>query len=239
AFEQMYFRLLELRETIIGSIRAIDEVKELTGDTSYVFGRRALKKHADGALVILQAVSAQMPAENELELKARREVFCKNYGRWYDHDAAIYLGHYFRTTYHCLRLVHDWPSEDLDLPARYGYARLLRAQLSDPELELLFCNCIGPIGWTRFMPLANYYHLFDNLRITGGRIDKNNRWFTLSWVVGPDRDMIGDERRFWLHDRETKLAEGQDFVGRGKGLGVLGHDLDPWPHDEVPQADTD
>jgi hypothetical protein len=71
-----------------------------------------------------------------------------------------YLGHYFRHLYRTLRFVNDSDEQDKVL-----YSGILRGQLSDLELNLLYYNCLSSHGREKFKPLAENYALFDNLPI--------------------------------------------------------------------------
>ena len=42
--------------------------------------------------------------------------------------------------------------------------RILRAHLSDPELVLLFYNCLSRHGYPEHHALADRYHIFENMR---------------------------------------------------------------------------
>ena len=66
------------------------------------------------------------------------------------------LGHYFRLLYNIFKFL------DENEQTKTYHIKLLRAQLSDHELLLLFYNCINPNG-KNFKELAVKYELFDNL----------------------------------------------------------------------------
>lgn len=76
------------------------------------------------------------------------------------------LGHYFRFLYNCVRYV-----DEADLPQLPGdvaepktkYMRILRSQLSDYELVLMFYNAHGGHG-ANFNPYVGKYNLLDNLQ---------------------------------------------------------------------------
>ena len=78
-------------------------------------------------------------------------------------DDLSFLDHYFRHLYRIIKYVDD-QRELFSLKERYEYVCLLRAQLSDYELGLVFYNCLSDNGRERFKPLAEKYALFNNLR---------------------------------------------------------------------------
>ncbi|MEX0308289.1 MAG: putative phage abortive infection protein [Ruegeria sp.] len=73
---------------------------------------------------------------------------------WLDYQAE--LGHYFRFLYRAFLLLKENPS------AKEYHVKLLRSQLSDQELLLIFYNCVTENG-SKFKELATKFELFDNL----------------------------------------------------------------------------
>lgn len=75
------------------------------------------------------------------------------------------LGHYFRLLYNMIRFVDSKmprASEDTDRSERMEYMRIIRAQLSDAELVLVFYNCFSEYG-DRMLKYAKDYDILDNL----------------------------------------------------------------------------
>lgn len=66
------------------------------------------------------------------------------------------LSHYFRVLYNILRYIDSSQFND-DI-----YPKIVRAQLSDQELFVIFYNCLSPIGYN-FGRYASKFRLFDNL----------------------------------------------------------------------------
>ena len=69
------------------------------------------------------------------------------------------LGHYFRTLFNIFEYLDgaEFSSED-----KKFYGNIVRAQMSDPELAVLFHNCLTSHG-NAFIGLAEKFELFDNL----------------------------------------------------------------------------
>lgn len=66
------------------------------------------------------------------------------------------LGHYFRFLYRAFKLISEHPhSQDY-------HAKILRSQLSDLELVILYYNCASSLG-EKFRKYAVEFELFDNL----------------------------------------------------------------------------
>ena len=70
------------------------------------------------------------------------------------------LGHYFRYLYNIFKFI-----KESDVDNKKAYTSIVRAQLSDNELLLLFYNCLSKNGEEKFKPLVEEYQLLDNLPI--------------------------------------------------------------------------
>lgn len=230
AFEQMFFRLLELRESIIGNIsyeQKPDEQwrsgREVVLNTKTIWGREALADFASSAVYRMLSMNIVSNWEDYTtkDLWNRKDELGGNYDDWYrSYGVDVSLGHYFRLTYNILRMVHE--HRGLSPDQRYGYARLMRAQLSDGELWLLYCNCLSSLGWRRMMPLANEYHLFDNLYFHTHEFAIVDRHFTTSRIANHE-DYRYDV--LTIYDSKTGLAKGQVLPPPGQGFGTPTNDV--------------
>lgn len=74
--------------------------------------------------------------------------------------------HYFRHLYHIFKYIDI--SDLIEDKERYEYASMVRSQLSDYELVMLFYNCLAQkdsgIEENKFKPLIEKYAIFNNLR---------------------------------------------------------------------------
>lgn len=73
-----------------------------------------------------------------------------------------FLDHYFRHLYRIFKYVDT--SDSISEDERYEYACIVRSQLSDYELVMLFYNCLTSNGRAKFKPLIEKYVIFNNLR---------------------------------------------------------------------------
>ena len=73
-----------------------------------------------------------------------------------------FLDHYFRHLYRIFKYVDT--SDSISEDERYEYACIVRSQLSDYELVMLFYNCLTSNGRAKFKPLIEKYSIFNNLR---------------------------------------------------------------------------
>lgn len=75
------------------------------------------------------------------------------------------LGHYFRVLFNIFNFIKKSDYSGLsDQSANRIYAKILRAQLSDQELLILYYNCLSDHG-VKFKQLAIEFELFDNLNV--------------------------------------------------------------------------
>jgi hypothetical protein len=97
--------------------------------------------------------------ERQGKTKVKREVVTEeSYENWYrKHEDEV--GHYFRTLYNLVRYIHENGEGQ-----RVKYARLVRAQLSSNELQLLLYNGLCKHGREKFKPLMEKYALLKHLR---------------------------------------------------------------------------
>ena len=73
-----------------------------------------------------------------------------------------FLDHYFRHLYRIFKYVDT--SDSISEDERYEYACIVRSQLSDYELVMLFYNCLTSNGRAKFKPIIEKYVIFNNLR---------------------------------------------------------------------------
>ena len=73
------------------------------------------------------------------------------------------LDHYFRHLYRVFKYIDD--SDIIDDKNKYKYSCMVRANLSQYELIMLFYNCLSSNGKERFKPLIETYAIFNNIRV--------------------------------------------------------------------------
>lgn len=169
SFENTFFRMLSLHNEIVDAIElrqphvVPDPLSGLVKHEEKVYrGRQALYKLMNqfhqrlreprgGDRPSLGGESYREAAEIGLE------EFLDIYGKFYE-TYQSQLGHYFRFLYNIIKYVDHEPSID-----RSFYSNLVRAQLSTPELTLIFCNCLSVLGREKFKPLIERYALLKTL----------------------------------------------------------------------------
>ncbi|MFL9843191.1 putative phage abortive infection protein [Flavobacterium rhizosphaerae] len=79
------------------------------------------------------------------------------------------LGHYFRNLYRIIKLIDEKKfveNEVENFKIKYSYTSIIRAQLSDNEVGLLFFNCLTNKGYEKFKPLIEKYTLLKLIDIS-------------------------------------------------------------------------
>lgn len=144
-FESTFFQMLSVHTSIVNSI---DLYSSETGATTK--GRDCFK--------VFYTRFTKIYRENEKKGQPKhspREILDVSYKVFWK-DSQLELGHYFRFLYNFLRLI------DENLEARPYHAKLIRSQLSDQELLILFYNCASEQG-QNFCKYAIKFQIFDNL----------------------------------------------------------------------------
>jgi Putative phage abortive infection protein len=151
-FESTLFQMLSTHSSILADI----DIQSHEGGTVICRGRDCFHRYYNRALkpnYKRQKRDNPKGRELDLALKAYETM-------WQRHH--LNLGHYFRFIYNVFRYIEE---SEIDREAKKRYSRIVRAQLSDYELLLLFYNCLYRHGVTRFKPLAEKYALFNNLQV--------------------------------------------------------------------------
>ena len=147
-FETTFFQMLTLHNTIVESISLYNPKKEK------VNGRACFELfygHLKDTYGYGRYRSIDDAELSEFEKASR------SYNIFYN-DYNLYVGHYFRFLYNFVKLIDENPG------SQPYYMKLLRAQLSDQELIILFYNCISDRG-SKFKNLAIKHELFDNMPV--------------------------------------------------------------------------
>jgi hypothetical protein len=146
-FESTFFQMVRLHHEIVGSIKLVSIHNQPEGRDCFQAFYHELHDHHRK----LQSTpkGAQKESKDELIEAAFDLLWGKYQG---------ILGHYFRNLYTLFKFVKASDVEDRRL-----YSNIVRAQLSDYELIILFYNCLSKFGKEKFKPMAEEFALFDNL----------------------------------------------------------------------------
>jgi hypothetical protein len=171
-FESTFFNLINLHHQIVNTIdlkssRGIGFVKRSPLDmgspsTEITTGRDCFVKFTQGLKNVYDKKKKDIKSHIE-ELELINDSYL-NYYELHQSD----LGHYFRNLYHIVKFI-----KNTDIENKNTYIGLVRAQLSNDELVMLFYNCISDYGSEKFLPMAVEFRLFKNLN-PRTLIDKNH-----------------------------------------------------------------
>lgn len=145
-FESTFFQLLRSQQEILNQI----DLRNNNGQVTTT-GRDSINVFCDRFRRLWIKNHSQLGGNTELE---RINNTYLNFYSSHQHE----IGHYFRSLYHIVKLVHNSELENKRL-----YTNLLRAQLSSYELVLLFYNCLSDLGNEKFKPLIEEYSLLKNM----------------------------------------------------------------------------
>ncbi|EMI4304099.1 putative phage abortive infection protein [Vibrio vulnificus] len=151
-FETTFFQLLQLHNEIVQSLQIDDG-----------FGNNRKSCHGREVFRVLykdKFVEQGASYEHSFQF-GDDEIFSEDINGHYLKFHRVYghmVGHYFRNVYQILKYVDKSTVED-----KKFYSNLLRAQLSDYELGLLFYNCISDLGNSKFKVLVGKYSFFEHL----------------------------------------------------------------------------
>jgi len=139
--ENTFFQMMSLHSEILKGI-------DLQQGANTMTGRDAFKVMQN---TMLNGKTMQLLSSNDLE--KINEGYLSIYQSYQNE-----LGHYFRYLYNIMKFIDRSPMED-----KRFYSNLLRAQLSNYELVLLFYNCLSVYGRDKFKLLVEEYGLLKNM----------------------------------------------------------------------------
>ncbi len=141
-FENTFFSMVTLHNQIVNAIAVI---KNSSGDISQ--GREAFEVIRRRMREFYDRNIRQPSKEKTSQVVA--DIF--------DNQYKNILGHYFRNLYRIYVFIDNSDVEDKEF-----YAKILRAQLSNYELVILFYNCYFYEAGENFQKYVKKYNLFDN-----------------------------------------------------------------------------
>lgn len=106
------------------------------------------------------------------------------------------VGHYFRNIYQILKYIELSKVED-----KKFYSNLLRAQMSEYELALLYYNCLSDLGEKKFKPLVEKYEFFEHLHLLKGLEEIEIKSYSRSAYGSSNNQMLS------IFDKETVIDE--------------------------------
>lgn len=152
SFESTLFHMLKLHNEIVNSIDLIINNKPLKG--------------RDCIVVFIDKMKGMYRRDTDTNNNTER--LHKAYSMFWD-EYKTELGHYFRFLYGIFYLIREHKEKQELINNEFDenkYSRIVRSQISDQELVLIYYNCITKHGVAKFKGLAERYRLFDNLPVS-------------------------------------------------------------------------
>lgn len=160
-FESTFFQMLNFLQSIISDMDLRDNDNNVIRNGRDVFSsickKLQLECRVQGHNQRLNDFEGFSLATKDKYLKFYSSVYEKIYG-----DFNNDLGHYFRFLFSIFKYIDSSLLAERD---KFKYAKILRAQLSNSELLILFYNSLSDDG-RKFMTLADKFELFDNLPLS-------------------------------------------------------------------------
>jgi len=150
-FENIFFEMVRLHVDMTAEIDL--KMRDKDGNEIVTEGRDCFSIFYEKLNKAFSFQEQNHPKKSEEERFS--DAYDHFWGKWHKE-----LGHYFRSLYTIFKYIKESKIDD-----KKQYANIIRSQLSDYELLVLFYNCLSPHGEAKFKPLVEEYELFDNMPI--------------------------------------------------------------------------
>ena len=176
-FESTFFQMLSLHNTIIDSIQLTNRSNEHRQGrecfvTFYSYFSERYERHSS-----IQKLERRKVDELAAINDAFRDFWDRN---------QRYLGHYYRYLYNIVRFINE------KRPDEETYIRILRSQISDQELLLLFYNCMTPQGH-KFKTLVEKFALINNID-KGQLLNKQHEFLISPSAFGQREEILQSDQ---------------------------------------------
>lgn len=169
-FEHNLFELMNHQEIITNglSIELEDEIE--TGISVDYLSNKILGRDVFEALYRQYIIKVYYFVDGDYVPKSKEYVGLKEmfqndndaFKHYVEDKSVGRLDHYFRHLFHIFRYIKRSGFSEAD---QYRYASLVRSNLSQYELVLLFYNCLSSNGIKKFKGLVEDFALLNNLRV--------------------------------------------------------------------------
>ena len=171
SFENTLFNMLSLQQEIVNKL-SFSGIKNTLDLNTNFFGGMEVKVISEKIDLLGRSVFEEMYNEVEVTYvningKEAKEDGIKNIlNKRIDFYSQIkettLFDHYFRHLYRIFKYIKE--SDLIAEEEKYEYSCIVRSQLSDYELVMLFYNCISVNGIDKFKPLIEEFAVFNNIR---------------------------------------------------------------------------
>ncbi|WLS77237.1 putative phage abortive infection protein [Erwinia pyri] len=156
SFENNLFQMLSLLQDVISAIH-VRKVNPEEGEDPVRQGRSSFKLIYE---LTVNDINKKVETRNYESLSDMYIHINESYSKQGKH-IAINLGHYFRFLYNIFKYIYESDIKDCE---KLAYAKIVRAQISNYELLLLFYN-IFDVDGIKFEKYIYEYSIFDNMPI--------------------------------------------------------------------------
>ena len=163
-FENTFFNMLSLQQEIVANLSFEYDKNVMISLRRMLDGQETPKTQTRGREVFMAMYENAKIDYNGKQYGSGIRDIINNFGYavYSDIGTTTRFDHYFRHLYRIYKYIDS--SDLIDDDERYGYACIVRSQLSDYELVMLFYNCLTSNGRAKFKPLIEKYVIFNNLR---------------------------------------------------------------------------
>lgn len=161
-FENTFFNMLSLQQEIVANL-TFDEVHKI-----YDFSTHAqdVQRTSYNGRTLFREMYLNLKVsvdKKHFYQGVKGAIHANNYEVYSYISATTRFDHYFRHLYRIFKYIDS--SNLISNDERYEYASIVRSQLSDYELVMLFYNCLSTNGKDKFKPIIERYSILNNLRI--------------------------------------------------------------------------
>lgn len=168
-FENTFFNMTQTFEHIVEGL-VIEKTDVQGGDTGILISNYYSTPETPtepctntGKEIKGRAVFKYIYQQRKLEGKLLREAIIESGITPYEIALKGILDHYFRYLYRILKFINE--TDLIDEEQKYRYASMLRAQLSEFELVLIYYNGLSHMGCEKLKPLLEKYSVLKNIRL--------------------------------------------------------------------------
>lgn len=207
-FENQFYEMLRLHKENVNEI----EIQDTDGKGTNVKGRKAFyKMKLDFQLILSENIeklnknkirevyntffwdsySTILKGSTLSSIESASKINKKNY--------HVYLGHYYRHLYYTVKFVVEYDEDIVSENKKMNYLKILRAQLSNYEQEMLFYNwlCYGE-DWEQISYEEKVIYLIDD--------NKNKEYIKTLKDIYMDDDEIEEKNEILINVIDTFLT---------------------------------
>lgn len=160
-FDNTYFELLHMLQTIVGDLTLNVEYSQYIDDDQHKKSFTCKGRNVFQELFTRRHYKVVAGTSRLLE-SLKEEINKNGVDKTFARDEFKFLYHYFRFVYRIIKYVDE--STFLKYyNEKYSYISFLRSTLSNYEIAVLFYNCLTGNESENFKPLIERYALFNNI----------------------------------------------------------------------------